>query len=125
MNPFTYRFEEARKFWLAAALFIGTGAVYVLHFDPSFGEALQLLVGTGFMVAGVFYAPQFSEVDLSKALAAATGAIFAVYKFFGQVDPSTELQIYTWLGTGVSLFSIWWIGNAHRTAKDDEPPPAG
>lgn len=125
MNPFKYSFAEAKKFWLALALFIGTGLVYVLHFDPGFGEALQVLVADGFVVAGVFAAPQFSEADLSKAITAAVGSIITVYQFFGQVDPSLELQIYTWIGTGISVFAIWWVGNAHRTARSDEPPPTG
>ena len=116
MTVLGHPLAEVKKFILALALFLGTGAVFVLHFDPSFGQALEVLVGSGFMVVGVFAAPQFSEADFSKAITAAVGALFAVYKFFGQVDPSTELQIYVWIGTGVSVFAIWWIGNAgHRT----------
>jgi hypothetical protein len=126
MNPFKYSFAEAKKFWLAFALFVGTGLVYVLHFDPSFAEALQVLVGSGFAVVGVFTAPQFSEADFSKVITAAIGALFAVYKFFGQVDAGTELQIYTWAGTAVSMFTIWWVGNAgHRTPGDATLPPTG
>lgn len=115
---FGYTLEQTKKFLLALALFIGTGAAYVLHYDPNFAQALQVLVGTGFSVVGVFTAPQFSEADFSKAITAAIGAMFGVYKFFGQVDADTELQILTWIGTGVSVFSIWWIGNGgHLTPK--------
>lgn len=107
---------ECKKTLLALAVFLAAGCTFILHFDPGFGEALQTLIGGAFGVISVFTAPQFSEQDFSKALGAAAGALFAVYKFFGQVDPSTELEILTWVGTGVAVFSIWWTNNAgHRT----------
>jgi hypothetical protein len=107
---------ECKKALLALALFLGTGCAFVLHFDPSFGIALEVLVGSAFAVVGVFLAPQFSAQDLSKSLAYATGALFAIFKFFGVEDVGVETQVLTFVGLGASTFAIWWTSNAgHRT----------
>lgn len=107
---------ECRKALLALAIFLGTGLAYVLHFDPSFGTSLQVLVGGVFGVIGVFAAPQFSEQDLSKALAGATGAVFSILQFFEINNVAVETQVYSLIGLGIAAFSIWWVGNAgHRT----------
>lgn len=107
----SYSFDSVRKFALAFALFLGTGLAYFLHYDPGFGQALEVLVATGFAAAGVFLAPQFSEQDFSKALTAFTGALIGVINFFHQVNATTELRVYTLLGMGVSVFAIWWVSN--------------
>lgn len=118
MTIFGYPFAKVRKTILALALFIGTALAYVLHYDPSFSQALQVLSGDGLMVVGVFMAPQFSAADASKAITAAIGAVFAVLKFFGIENPSLELEIITFVGTGISIIAIWYVGNAgHRTPK--------
>jgi hypothetical protein len=115
---FGYPFSKVRKTLLALALFIGTGLAYILHYDPSFAQALQVLTGDGLMVVGVFMAPQFSAADASKAITAAIGAVFSVLKFFGIENPSLEMEIITFIGTGVAILAIWYTGNGgHRTPK--------
>lgn len=110
-----YSFAQVRKSMLALTIFLGAALAYVLHFDPSFGVALEALVGGVFAVIGVFAAPQFSEQDLSKSLTFAVGALFSVLKFLGIENASLETEIYTFLGLVVAVIAVWWTGNAHRT----------
>jgi hypothetical protein len=113
---FGYPLPKVRKTLLALALFIGTALAYILHYDPSFAHAVQVLTADGLMVVGVFMAPQFSEQDASKAITAAIGAVFSLLKFFGIENPSLEMEIITIIGTGLSVIAIWYVGNdGHRT----------
>lgn len=110
---------ECKKTLLALAVFLGAGCAYILHFDPAFGQSLQVLVGGVFAVIGCFAAPQFSEQDFSKALTSLTGGIFSILQFFSINNPSTEAEVYTLLGLFVAAFAIWWTNNAgHRTPKE-------
>lgn len=125
MTIFGYPFAEVKKFLLALALFVGSSLAFILHYDPSFALAVQVLVGAALAVVGVFAAHQFSAADMSKVLIAAVTALFSVLKYFGYIHADAEQEIITLCGYAASLIAIYFTSNAgHRTPIDDQRTPA-
>src|SRR5262249_6717272 len=105
---------EAKKFVITAITMIGAIIAMFVAYDPGINEAAISLAGALIALVGVFLAPQFSAQDFSKGVNAVVGALLALGNYWSQMGPSTEMEIYSGVGTLVALVSVIVANNKKK-----------
>lgn len=108
---FGHTLAECRKAVIGAVIFLGSGVALVVAYDPGIKDAIVILLGNGFAVAGVFLAPKFSVEDLSKTLAQLSGSVFTLVAFFAKVDPSLPVTIGSIIALIPIGYAVWKTKN--------------
>jgi hypothetical protein len=111
---FGYTFPEVRKAVMSFAIFALTTLALVFVYDPGIKDAIIVVLGNGFAVAAVFYAPKFSVEDLTKMVGQLFGSVQSLLTFFVVIDPN----VWVVIGAVVSLIPI---GYAVFKTKNLEP----
>jgi FtsH-binding integral membrane protein len=122
---FGYTFAEAKKTVIASAIFIATTLALFIAYDPGIKDAVVIVLGNGFAVAGVFLAPKFSVEDLSKTLAQLSGSVFTLLAFFFKVNPSLPVTIGSVIALIPIGYAIWKTKNLEPINMELPLPLAG
>jgi hypothetical protein len=114
-NPFNYSLAEVQKALIALVGFGGFAAVFLfgVDFDPGLVPAIETLVPAAIAVGVAFAA----KTDLRKALFGLVTAGVAVYRFFGNVDPSTEESLLVLAGYVATFAGVYFRQNAPVTKE--------
>ena len=111
MNPFSYSLAEIQKtivaFVSAAVILAGL----FIWLDPGTEAAILMIVTALFGVIGVFGESNATELDVSKALKALSGAILTLVALYTTVSPDTGELIGSLVALLVPVGFTWWKRN--------------
>lgn len=113
---FGYELEEVRKFALAAVGALVLLASFFIAYPVGFEDALGVVVGEVFAVAGVFLAKNHTADDLAKAVQNLAGATIALVAFFETVSPTTEAKVFAIIAQLAVVYGVYKVANDGRGA---------
>jgi hypothetical protein len=111
---FGYSVAEAKKFVITAITMVAAIVAMFVAYDPAINEAAIGLAGAIIALVGVFMAPQFSPEDFTKGVNAVIGASLALGNFWANINPSTEMKIYSGVGTLVAVAAVIIANNKKK-----------